>query len=318
MEETFAVALTDRQVVPRPSWLAAGALIFAGFQLDTVGVVMLCAGLALLVDSLLLLWRSRGLTCTLSVPLAGRVGTPINFRIQLDTSSGSTISPRVGLSANDGDPRPGWIQKSGEPVDVPITPSHRGRFDQLRVTAAHRGVFGLEVLRHDFVFGGPPALSVGPVQTSHNQLQPARVTAPVKAEDQLSPTSAAEPVLRPWQLGDRTSSIDWRRFERLDELVVRASPRVHQRIIIVCDLGPETTDYEAVDYRAGQWSSLARHHLSSGQVALVWREQDATHVRLVEGSEDIDWVLAGATAGDFDSAVLDELGIDHQSATVDE
>lgn len=318
MEETFPVPLTDRRPVPRASWLVGAALLFGGFQLGDIGVVMICAGLALLLDSVVVLWRSRGLTSTMSIPTSGRVGTQTNFRIRLDVPSGATVTARVGLTATTGEPRDGWVQQSGEAVDAPITPSHRGRFEYLKVSATHRGVFGLDVLRHDLVFEGPPALSVGPVNIAHANLQPARVSAPIQATDGVSSASAAEPVLRPWHRGDRTSSIDWRRFERLDELVVRASPNTEDQIIIVCDLGTDSDNYERADHLAGQWSSLARHHLASGRVALVWIEQNATHVRLVDGIDDIDWVLAGATTGHFDDHVLEKLGIDPQTLTNNE
>lgn len=318
MENNVPIPLSDRRTVPRPSWAVGAALIFAGTQLAEIGLVLMCAGIALLLDSVVVLWRCRGLTCSLSIPSSGRVGTPTNFQIKLEAASEATITARVGVTATGGEPRDGWIQQSGEAVDAPITPSHRGRFSHLRVAASHRGVFGLDVLRHDFFFEGPPALAIGPVNVAHANLQAAQVDAPVQAKDDVSSVSAAEPVLRPWQRGDRTSSIDWRRFERLDELVVRSSPNTENQIIIVCNLGTDADNYERADHLAGQWSSLARHHLTSSRVVLVWHEQHETHAVTVAGVDDIDWVLAGAMPGHFDAEVLEKLGIDPRTIATDE
>lgn len=313
MSQTYELPIADRRTTPLIIWAAVLLLFALSFRFESIGIVLWCASIALLLDAALVVYRARGLRCTLEVPLAGNVGTALNIRVRLVAASNAAVTPRVGLAAADQVPQPGWLQTSGEIADAPITPSHRGRFDQLRVSATHRGVFGLDVIRHDFIYHGPPALSVGPQLVSHRGLRPERTNAPVRSDDDLSPISAAEPILRPWQLGDRTSSIDWRRLERLDELVVRSSPRVHDDVIIVCDLGDEDTSFEEADRLAGQWASLARHHLTRGRVALVWREQQATHVRVVENDDDIAWVLAGATSGPFDGDVLTKLGIGRTS-----
>lgn len=312
MSRTYELPIASRQTTPLIIWAAVVLLVVFSFLYASIGLVMWCGAIALLLDALVVLYRTRGLRCGLEIPLAGSVGTALNFQIRLDTDSTAAVTSRVGLAAADTTPKPGWLQTTGVVANAPITPSHRGRFDQLRVSATHRGVFGLDVIRHDFIFHGPPALSVGPQIVSHGGLQPTRTNAPTHHDDDLSPVSAAEPILRPWQRGDRTSSIDWRRLERLDELVVRSSPRLHDDVVIVCDLGDEETSFEEADELAGKWASLAQHHRARGRVVMVWVEQEATHVRLVENVEDIAWVLAGASPGPFDHDVLTKLGVDKQ------
>ncbi len=314
------VATTSRSSW-RAYWIISPLLIFIGWLAISTrfGQVVAAGGALMGLDLLLVLWRSRGTKARLRVPTAGRVGRETKFQLTVDQPhaiSWLTAPTKVEVSRPPTAAMPwaashvhiGW-SAANLTEHLPMTPMHRGRGWAWTVACTDVGLMGLPYRTRRFEMVSQQPFSVGPSRVRTSVWEPIEVSRMADREDGVDMQMAGGlPVLRQWRQGDRTAAIDWRRTERIDEMVVGVSEAHRPRVAVVANLG-HPLGGPAIETAASNWATVAERWMAKADVVLVWNEQGATCVREIESPMEIDIALAGAEPGPFDRAVLAEVGV---------
>lgn len=297
-------------------WLAAD------FRL---GQAFFLIGLVLLVDIILMGIRAMRSRPVLRVPRSGRVG--VSSVVEVGMSGGSRlraldapaeliVSCEVPGSKDRSNKHSmfhemdsTWLLR-GDTDQLVVFPDVRMRVSLWRVECIDFGMLGLPYRRRTFTMTCRP-LSIGPQRARSVAREPVMLSGDDEQREQRVDTSVAggEPVLRAWRPGDRAVAIDWRRTERLDEMVVSVSEADRPRVAVLAVLDGRGGDIEQA---MSQWAAVAEAWLGRADVTLAWREQGKTRTANVQTPHDIDMALAGAEHGLLDVETLREIGVSEQ------
>lgn len=281
------------------------------------GQALAAAGVVVLMDFLLVLWRTRSETLRLRVPTTGRVGSEAKFQLQVEHphAIGRLSTPTKVMVSRDRTTAIPWASHvysgwsaSNETEHLDTIPMHRGRGWVWLVVCVDHGLMGTPYRRRSYQMISQQPFSVGPQRVPTSNWQPVELpSAKERVEGIDMRVSAGQPVLRQWQPGDRTASIDWRRTERIDEMVVGVSEAHRPRVAVLANLGRHPG--AAVEVAAANWATVAENWMRKADVVLVWNERGTTCVRPLVSPGEIDVALAGAEPGPFDRRVLAEAGV---------
>jgi uncharacterized protein (DUF58 family) len=182
-------------------------------------------------------------------------------------------------------------------VALPVTPSVRGRFDELSAEIQLSGPFGIVRVRRSIELRLPRSVWIGPAPSEQIWTPDPMSIGDVSA---TSPKAAlvgdAVRSTRPYRPGDPAHLVHWPSTARSGSLVVRElEPPAAVAVAVVVQLGGiEAADDAAVSRTAGLIEAV---HRLGGQVILCTHDDGGSHATPVSSLIEANRLLATAAPG---------------------